>query len=364
MAQSGGIGEGDPLTLAASGMLVPFYNGASGDISFLEAVSPITQTFTNALVNPQGHLIFFNANCTRGDSRPLPLTANDVDIRDTRNGAPNQNGLIAIATTPNGNDLIPLLGAIINPGAPSTFLYSYNTGLHTRLFWINATTGKSRIVEPITLALTEDILEIKTTWNPLRTAANFFTLPQGGAISTTINLICPKTTIQGTATSVFGDLTGFVSSTSAGVGVVGLPAFGGGVLGAPPAFPVSIPTFQSAYPSGSIRGRVYDLDEHIIGDINSDCDCNILKSVTALSVAYTDFTTVPHNASAGTYTELEAAGLSVQTNFPFTGYRAIDIAGTFFATWNRLSNASRATLRNDTFVTTTATPSTNTTNLR
>ena len=60
----------DPLSLAASGVLLPFFSDpAAGFVSVLEVVSPVVPTTTGFsppfnFTNPI-HAVFFNATCTR-----------------------------------------------------------------------------------------------------------------------------------------------------------------------------------------------------------------------------------------------------------------------------------------------------------
>src|SRR6266849_2243558 len=63
----------DPLSLAASGVLLPFFSdAAAGFVSVLEIVSPVVPTQTGFtppfnFTNPI-HAIFFRENCTRDGS--------------------------------------------------------------------------------------------------------------------------------------------------------------------------------------------------------------------------------------------------------------------------------------------------------
>lgn len=276
-------------------------------------------------------MVYFNAACVRGPSQAFPLTVNDVNIVDTRANAPNQNGLVAFASAPssNLNQLIPLTGQIADPS--TGFLsFSQNTGVHTKAFWINATTQKTRVLEPVILQAAENINATDLTWSSLRTGATYFALPEGGAIHSTLYLICPKQTIQATTTT--SALQGF--NTADG-------------------FPAISPSFLTGFTIGSITGRIYNLDEQFVQDITTDCDCNQIKPLATMATGYTDPTLFPSHTVEATFTELHSQGPDgvASQDFAFTGYRATDITGLpFFGLWERVSNGSRTTLRSDTFV--------------
>jgi len=321
MAQTPG-GLGDPLQLAATGTLIPFFNAAPGDVTFLEIAAPVTAIFN-------GHLLFYNAACVRGNSQEFPLTVNDVRIVDTRASAPGVNGLVAFASSSNTNTLVPLLGSVPDPST-GFLTFSQNTGVHTKAFWINATTQKTRVLEPIILQSAESILTTDKTWSPLRTGATFFALPEGVAIKSTLYLICPRQTIQASTT------TSTIQAFNTADG-----------------FPQITPSFLTGYVNGSITGRIYNLDEAFVQDIVTDCDCNQIKPLATLSTGYTDATLFPSGTVEATFTELNSQGpFTVNSqDFAFTGYRATDITGIpFFGLWERLSNGSREALLGNTFI--------------
>jgi hypothetical protein len=324
-AGSGGLG--DPLQLAATGTLIPYFNAAPGDVTFLEIASPVTAIFN-------GHLIFYNATCQRGNSQNFPLTVNDVRIVDTRASAPGVNGIVAFASSSNNNDLVPLLGQVADPST-GDLSFSQNTGVHTKAFWINATTGRTRVLEPIILQAAEYIDQPVTTWSSLRTGGTFFALPEGTTIKSTLYLICPRQTIQASTT------TSAIQAFNTGNG-----------------FPAITPSFLTAYVAGSITGRIYNLDEIFVQDIVSDCDCNQIKPLATLSTGYTDGTLFPSGTVEATYTEIHSQGPdgTASQDFAFTGYRATDITtaptSAFFGLWERISNGSRTAIRSDTFITT------------
>src|SRR5712691_11303142 len=131
----------DPLSLAASGVLLPFFSDpAAGFVSVLEVVSPVVPTtqgfsppfnFTNPL-----HAVFFTETCARNKSIADVETAKQAKAFIT-SASPltlTFNGLAAIGNTLQGNDLVPL-----------------NFPLHTRTHWIDAKTGRLRELEPIIL---------------------------------------------------------------------------------------------------------------------------------------------------------------------------------------------------------------------
>jgi hypothetical protein len=131
----------DPLSLAASGVLLPFFSDpAAGFVSVLEVVSPVVPTTTGFsppfnFTNPI-HAVFFNETCVRSKSIADVETAKQAKAYIT-SASPftlNFNGLAAIGNTLQGNDLIPL-----------------NFPLHTRTHWIDAKTGRLRELEPIIL---------------------------------------------------------------------------------------------------------------------------------------------------------------------------------------------------------------------
>jgi hypothetical protein len=81
----------DPRSLAASGVLLPFFSDTTaGFVSVLEYVSPVVPSFTNPI-----HTVFFNATYARVVSQPLLETAKQAE---------------AIITS------VPLLSLNFNPG--------------------------------------------------------------------------------------------------------------------------------------------------------------------------------------------------------------------------------------------------------
>ena len=100
---------GDPLSLAASGALLPFFsNPAAGFVSIFEITSPVVPTtvgntssdFTNPI-----HVVFFTETCARNGSAADVFTAKQAKayISSAPNFSLNFNGLAAMAASPNGN---------------------------------------------------------------------------------------------------------------------------------------------------------------------------------------------------------------------------------------------------------------------
>jgi hypothetical protein len=357
----------DPLSLAASGVLLPFFSDpASGFVSVFEIVSPVVPTtqgfsppfnFTNPL-----HAIFFRENCARFSSVADVETAKQAKAFIS-NASPfllNFNGLAAIASTVQGNDLLPL-----------------NFPLHTRAHWIDAKTGRLRELEPIILdtflALSPAFLPLVENpgaggsiglcapgtgvfagslnngfcWSPLRSAATFVTPQESAAIAATIYLICPTSDIQ----------------TGSAAGVLA----NGGVFNPAVGFPrIQNRDGSTGFPSRNVitgnnatalRGRIYDDDEDLVRDILVPCACLTSTKLTAIDTVYT---LPPANLGAHTvpvwYTELEVqtvnpnpvvAGSSQQ--FSFTGYWGLEVTGHEGTLFHRMSNASLDNLSFGTF---------------
>src|SRR6185369_10228126 len=144
----------DPLSLAASGVLLPFFSDpAAGFVSVLEIVSPVVPnsigfvppfSFTNPL-----HAVFFSATCVRDGSAGDVETAKQAKalISSASPFLLSFNGLAAIGLTLQGNDLLPL-----------------NFPLHTRTHWIDTKTGRLRELEPIIL---DTFLSLNPAFLPL-----------------------------------------------------------------------------------------------------------------------------------------------------------------------------------------------------
>ena len=280
----------DPLTLAASGVLIPYF-GTGNNVSILEVASPVGPNFF-------AHMIFYNANCTRVTSFPFESTKNDLDLFLAASSAVGSivvgvDGLVAIASEAgNGIDLVPLA----NP-------------IHSRMYHINVSTSTFRVLEPIIL----DAYEAggAVTWSPIRTGATFFapvnTTP---GLQTTLTLICPKNTIQGAAGAAFPSS-----------------------LFPTPLFPSTSASFLSTYPTGSLLLRIYDVDEDLIIDKQIGCDCLQQTTLASIDPVYTLFDTYTEMETDGTY-----AGFTGYKGIRFSGNAAVDLFG-------RLSNGNRLSLQ-------------------
>jgi hypothetical protein len=339
---------GDPLSLAASGVLLPFFSDpADGFVSIFELTSPVVPTgvgnispfdFTNPL-----HAVFFTATCARNGSVADEFTAKQAKafISSAPTFLLNFNGLAAIAASPNGNDLLG-----------RTFPF------HSRVHWIDVKTGRLRELEPITVAtfLSLDAaflplvvnlgagasiaLPPPFVWNPLRSAATFTTPQESASLKASVYLICPRDTIQ----------------SPTGGGVFSVPAFpqlvnrdgSFGFLGA------HVVTGQSV---ARLRARIYDDNETLVRDTEVPCDCLTAKTVLELDGVYS---LPPTNLGAHTvpvwYTELESTAQtnnaielgSVLQHNSFTGYWGLEVAGHEGTLFHRMSNASLDNLSNAT----------------
>jgi hypothetical protein len=341
-------------------------------VSVLEYVSPVVPN--NTAINPifnftnPIHTVFFNATCARVVSAPLIETRKQAEAIIT--GVPllslNFNGLAAIANTLNGNDLVPL-----------------DFPIFTRTHWIDAKTGRLRELEPIILdtflGLNPSFLPLVVDvgagasiglcnspgtpgnngfcWSPLRSAATFVTPQDSSSLKASVILICPTADIQ--------------QGSAAGAPTVGPPPtilHNGGV------FPGTIfPRIQNrdgstGFPfrsviSGlspmSLRGRIFNDDESGPINISTPCSCLTVTPVLTLNSIYA---LPPVNLGAGTvpvwYTELEETAASSNVNtgedafssqFSFTGYWNLEIAGTPATLFHRMSNASLDNLSFGTF---------------
>jgi hypothetical protein len=306
MAQQGGVG--DPLTLAASGVLIPYVT-SGGTVSIVEVASPVGQ-------NPNLHMQFFDANCNIvGPSVGMPLTTNDIAfqvVNSSQGGTvpDGTNGLVAIsAAGPDGFSNGPL-----------------ESPIHTRVYTFNASDGRSRVIEPIILD-TAEFPGDPHTWSPMRTAATFFSPLQTTVVRTQLILICPKTTIQGQAGAYFGTGAGEISDNG---------------------FPVILPTFPGPnLPTAPhlLRARVYDTNEAFLRNVlGITCICFTQKNLEdplAIDAIYGNAVA----AQFGTYTELEEDPNGPHAS-TFTGYRAVFTVGSplnnFFG---RLSNGSRTSIQ-------------------
>jgi len=298
MAQQGQGGIGDPLTLAASGVLIPFLN-ANGDVSLLEVASPVGD-------NSGMHMFFFDQACNRvGESVGLPATANEITFLQITpvnmgiTGTPPTAGLIALGQVDQtGFNLVPLE----NP-------------IHSRVYAFNTISGRSRVIEPITLDTAEfsSAFGLPHAWNPLRTAATFFAPQETSVVATRVALICPLNTVQGAAIDAFPVTR----------------------------FPTIDPHFPSQFLATMLRARIYDTNEVLRRDVRTSCACVREDSVTGISNVYG----LPE-AALGTYTELESNEVTIVGDFPFTGYVATATVGSAVNNFvHRLSNGNKLSIQ-------------------
>jgi hypothetical protein len=351
----------DPLSLAASGVLLPFFSdAAAGFVSIFEVVSPVvptTQGFTPpfSFTNPL-HAVFFSATCVRDGSAGDVETAKQAKayISSAQPFLLNFNGLAAIGSTIQGNDLLPL-----------------NFPLHTRTHWIDTKTGRLRELEPIILdtflALNPAFLPLVENpgaggslglcgpgtgvfagsinngfcWSPLRSAGTFVTVQESASLKATIYLICPTADIQSsTGTGVFPIAAGFPRIQNRD-GTFGFP--GRNVI--------------TGNNSTTLRGRIYDDDEDLVRDIQVPCGC--LTSTPVLNID-TVYNLPPTNLGAHTvpvwYTELEVQTANPNPvipgsaqQFSFVGYWGLEVAGREGTLFHRMSTASLDNLSFGTF---------------
>jgi len=300
--------------------------------------------------------VFFNATCARDGSAGDVETAKQAKAFIT-SATPfllTFNGLAAIGSSPQGNDLNPLFFPI-----------------HTRTHWIDVKTGRLRELEPIILdtflSLNPLFLPLVVNpgfggsiglcgpgagvfagsinngycWSPLRSAATFVTPQESGVLKASIYLICPTSDIQSSAgTGVFPIAAGFPRLQNRD-GTFGFPSR-------------SVITGNNVT---TLRGRIYNDDETLVRDIQVPCAC---LTATALLSIDTVYGLAPANLGPHTvpvwYTELETqtvnpnpvvAGSAQQ--FSFTGYWGLEVAGHEGTLFHRMSNASLDNLSFGTF---------------
>ncbi len=308
MAQPQG-GIGDPLTLAASGVLIPFVT-AGGTVSLLEVASPVSN-------NPNLHMQFFDANCNQvGPSVGMPLTTNDIafQVVGVSQGGPvpaNLNGLVAISAV--GSD--GFTNAPLPLGSP----------IHSRMYTFSPVDGTSRVFEPVILD-TAEFPGDPHTWSPLRTAVTFFAPLSTSVVHTHLFLICPDGNIQGGAGGYFGSGPGPFSN-------LGFPVI------APPFPPHSDPIHH-------LRARIYDTNENFLRNVFTFCRCFTqldLEDPLAIDAVYANAAVAPF----GTYTELEEIPVPPDTRTSsFTGYRSIFSVGSALNNFfGRLSNGNRTSIQ-------------------
>jgi hypothetical protein len=306
-------GIGDPLTLAASGVVIPFFtSGVVGTVATLQVASPTSN-------NPDAHMFFFDANCGRvGPSVGIPLTTNDIAFQQigSAQGGPvttGTDGLITLARADfSGFTLLPFLD---------------NNPVHARLYQFSAVDGRSRVVEPI-IVNTAEFPSVAHWWSPLRTGATFYAPLQTTGVQTDLILICPNTNIQGAGGAAFGQDPG-------GAGNVSFTDTG---------FPQINPRFPGGTGFNStIRVRIYDTNEVFKRDFTIPCRC--VAAYVAIANTISGFYAHPDEAPNGTYTELTSAPAVGNTRVSFTGYTSTFTVGSainaFFA---RIQNGSQPSI--------------------
>jgi hypothetical protein len=309
-------GIGDPLTLAASGVVVPFFtSGNLGGVATVQIASPVG-------ANPDVHLFFYRADCTRIPvSAGFPLTTNDIGFLQVADiiapFSPGSDGLVTIAkASQSGFSLVPL----DNP-------------IHARLYQFSAADGRSRVLEPIIIN-TAEFPSLAHWWSPLRTGATFFAPLQTPTVNTDLYLICPLATIVGNGLgepAAFGNDTG---GTDLAFTTSGFPQIN-----------PRLPNFPGT--ANNIRVRVYDTNEVFLRDFTTTCTC-VTKFETITSIVAGVYDN-PGIAPFGTYTELTTARISTAINSgpttSFTGYTSTFTVGSatnaFFA---RIQNGSQASI--------------------
>lgn len=362
----------DPLSLASSGVLLPFFSdGAAGFVSVFEISSPVVptvigNTFPFDFTNPI-HAVFFTATCGRNGSIGDEQTSKQAKtyISSASPLLLTFNGLAAIASSINGNDLVPL-----------------NFPIHSRTHWIDVKTGRLRELEPIILdtflqlnaaflplvvnfgagasiglcvATPPPPLPLTATpfngtsngfcWSPLRSAATFVTPQESASLKASIILICPRSSIQ--------------SNTGGGIFSVVPTATSGGfprLVNRDGSFGFNSSQVITGNSVSRLQGLIFDDNETLMRDIEVPCDC---LTNTPLVNIDTIYTLPPTNLGAHTvpvwYTELKSTAQTADAITPdaaqhnsFTGYWNLELTGNPATLFHRMSNASLDNLSNGT----------------
>lgn len=337
-------GYGDPLSLAASGVLIPYVLSSTGDVSILEIATPVGQGGLNRTgINPDAntptgnsiHIIFFDATCTRTQSMGIDMTQNDLALIDFR-------GFLASSTTPG-------LAAIGQVGASGFELLPLANPIHTRMYWFSVVGGAlrhARVLEPIILDAWDGVgnpppaLNV-LNWSPLRTGATFFAPVDINPLRTTLFLICPTSNVQGSSST--SPLSGIFPAVAFPLFQAPANSTRTGFPGAYGTAPVAVNTSSGAGATGNLRARVYDTNEHFVNDVQVPCQCWQALSLTTLSNLYANPLPAPNGVGPdGSYTELEMNGGVDTADSAFTGYKLLTVGGPgtpeFFG---RLSNGAR-----------------------
>ena len=339
-------GTFDPLTLAASGVLIPFVLSSTGDVSILEIATPVGQNGLNRTgINPDAntptgnsvHIVFFDASCVRTQSMGIDMTQNDIALIDFR-------GFLAQTAS-----VAPGLAAVAQLGGSGFELLPLANPIHTRMYWFNVTAGAlrhARIIEPIILDAwdnTEPNLNL-ANWSPLRTAATFFAPLDVNPLRTTLHLVCPISSIQGSSST--SDVSGIFPA-------VAFPLFQApgnttrtGFPGAYGPAAIAVNTSSGAGATANLRARVYDTNEHFVNDVQVPCSCWTVLSLVSISSLYANGAPAPNGVGPdGSYTEMEINGGTDTADSAFTGYRLLTIGAPGTPEfWNRLSNGARSSI--------------------
>lgn len=315
-------GLGDPLTLATSGVVVPFL-ASGGIVTLLEVASPVAD-------NPNLHMEFFNSACVGvPPSVGLPLTTNDIAFLNIPAQVPTLAGV---------NGLITISGVAPDGFTPRLL----DNPIHARAYVFDAADGTSRVLEPIILDTAEfgqttlrDFLDANDnaltnlhTWSPLRTAATFFAPQQTTVVQTRLFLVCPRANIQ-------GDDNAYFSPSHDAFPIFTVSENGDVNRG----FPVN---------PHQLRARVYDTNEAFLRNL-TPIPCSCFTRIDLGDATFVPGADIYAQQVGGTYTELEEIPGNpggARTSSAFTGYRAIFTVGSplnnFFG---RLSNGSRPSIQ-------------------
>ena len=340
---------GDPLSLAATGALLPFFSDpAAGFVSIFEITSPVVpttvgNTFSSDFTNPI-HVVFFTETCARNGSAADVFTAKQAKayISSAPTFSLNFNGLAAMAASTSGNDLLQ-----------RTFPF------HSRTHWIDVKTGRLRVLEPIILStflgLDAGFLPLVSNpgagasiglgspflWNPLRSAATFVTPQDSASLKASVYLICPRGSIQ----------------NPDGGGVFSVPSFPR-LVNRDGSFGFLESHIITGNSVARLRGRIFDDNEELVRDVEIPCDCLTTRALLDLDSVYgSPPTNLGSHSVPVWYTELESTaqtnnvillGSPPQHN-SFTGYWGLEVAGHEGTLFHRMSTASLDNLTNGSF---------------
>lgn len=240
-AVQGGIG--DPDTLAASAVVIPFFtssilsNGQGNTTATVQVASPVG-------TNDNAHMFFFDKHCARIPiSVGIPLTTNDIAFQTVNDVvSAGTDGLVVLAQSDStGFALIPLA----NP-------------VHARIYQFNSFDGRSRVIEPI-IVNTAEFSSVWHWWSPLRSGGTFYAPQQTTTVQTDLLLFCPTNTVEGLAGAALGkDPGGTADNAYTDQG-----------------FPQINPRFPAVNAqTGVIRVRIYNTNEVFKRNLIIDCDCN------------------------------------------------------------------------------------------